>query len=555
MKNLCLTALLIIGCSTLHGKKIEKSHSKINVSKKITHNKKKPVRDVNANLFAAIKNKSTTLAQIQTLLDGGASISAQDSTDTFHKDASPLQQAASAGRADICIQLINAGANVNATAADQSTPLCTAAGAGSTAVCMMFLDKGAKLAAVDSLGFTPLVYLAENFSSSTCCKFLLAKGACVFPQANGEDLISSVILGSSSFSSLSGDIQLIVNILTGTRAFIASYSNVPSSFSIVQGASGRSTSQYRRIRGRDIALFDAGAVVNATDSKEKTALHYAAAAGDTTDCAALLAGEANVFAQFNSNNTVIDPLVLAPPASATATLLKNTQQLLTDLKNLSISSAQSLISAGASVHAVDNNLAQALHYAARASNIDICTALMAKGARVNATDAIDRTVLHYAADIVPGNTLQTDASQAAMCVTLIGNKAPVNDVDAYGKTPLMLAAANGLIATCSTLVTLGQADVKMKDLLGQTALHYAAASGGAGVCTYLLMTQVDVNAQDGLLRTPLHTAVINNNQTTCVALLASKGINVKILDYAGKAPLDYAKRGSAIFAALKTAGA
>jgi len=126
-----------------------------------------------------------------------------------------------------------------------------------------------------------------------------------------------------------------------------------------------------------------------------------------------------------------------------------------------LETAQTLISAGANVNAVNSNGASPLHIAALRCHA-LVPALLAAGAHVNARDNKRRTPLHWAA-----------SSENAL------------------STRLLLAAGG---------------DVHATDDAGQTACHLAAPGDALDIVDALIQAGADVNALDHTGCSPLYLA-------------------------------------------------
>lgn len=88
----------------------------------------------------------------------------------------PLHLAADLGRDDVCLVLLEAGANVNARSDYGETSLQAAAELGDTALCEMLLAHGASANAVDDKGETAL-HEAAKYGHEEACGVLLKGGA------------------------------------------------------------------------------------------------------------------------------------------------------------------------------------------------------------------------------------------------------------------------------------------------------------------------------------------------------------------------------------------
>jgi uncharacterized protein len=113
-----------------------------------------------------------------------------------------------------------------------------------------------------------------------------------------------------------------------------------------------------------------------------------------------------------------------------------------------------------------------------------------------------------------------------------------NEVGIHGRTPLMVAAAEGNFAAVETLVRNG-ASVLVIGRGRMTALHEASANGQATVVNHLLSLGAEVNAEtiDGV--TPLMCAAAWGN-TEVAQLLLENGADPTRTDRAGATAADIA---------------
>ncbi len=129
--------------------------------------------------------------------------------------------------------------------------------------------------------------------------------------------------------------------------------------------------------------------------------------------------------------------------------------------------------------------------------IDAQSSPQAKAAFVNSfgADPYQVTPLHYAA-----------AKENTDIITiLLTAGANPNAQDSWQCTPLMWAISNGK-DKAATLLT-SKTDLTIRDNLGRTALHWAAAKVNQAVATTLLSQGAGVRAKDNQGNTPLHYAV------------------------------------------------
>ena len=143
---------------------------------------------------------------------------------------------------------------------------------------------------------------------------------------------------------------------------------------------------------------------------------------------------------------------------------------------------QKLITAGASVNAVNFNGKSTLHHS---RNLKCTELLIRTEAKVNVKDNKGYTPLHLTAEF---GTIDC-------CLSLISAGADVNIAANNGETPLIKAAHLAKVPDVEYLLYCG-ADVNVFDSHGHNALFYAAERGNTGILTLLLEAEADVNAVD-----------------------------------------------------------
>ncbi|KAJ5022169.1 ankyrin repeat-containing domain protein [Bipolaris maydis] len=104
----------------------------------------------------------------------------------------------------------------------------------------------------------------------------------------------------------------------------------------------------------------------------------------------------------------------------------------------------------------------------------------------------------------------------------------------------MFAAMDGYLKTVEALISIGKADVNVKDNQGRTALMHAAEDGKRDSAKALLDTGIaDINDKGDNGRTALVEAVINEHEDIVELFLGTGKIDVDSEDQFGTA-FDYA---------------
>jgi ankyrin repeat protein len=132
-------------------------------------------------------------------------------------------------------------------------------------------------------------------------------------------------------------------------------------------------------------------------------------------------------------------------------------------------------------------------------------------------------------------------NNVALVKQLIQQGVNVNELDAGGDAPLVMAAYEGHTEIVKLLLEAG-ADVTAVDPgMKATALHAAAYAGRTEAAKLLIAYHIDLDKQgpyNGY--TALHDAIWQNNIDT-VKVLLEAGANLNLKSKAGQTPLEFAK--------------
>ena len=254
-------------------------------------------------------------------------------------------------------------------------------------------------------------------------------------------------------------------------------------------------------------LLGNGAKVGDTDREGKTALHHAAAGGNTEAVKLLIEGGAEV-----------DP--------------KDTLYGRTPLHNAAYSgnaaTAAVLLAHGANISAADNAGFQPIHAAARGGNLPVLKFLLEKGADIAAMESHGGTPLHRA----------TMDGRLDAVNLLLAQGAPVGKSDQFKNTPLSLAATSGYIGIVRVLLE-NKAPVNSVDAMGNTALHAASIVRIEGT-EFKTTAGIPVEGQQATEQ------AINKStpgaKLRIVKLLLERGAQPHMKNLEGATPIDAARR-------------
>lgn len=212
-------------------------------------------------------------------------------------------------------------------------------------------------------------------------------------------------------------------------------------------------------------FIDLGVNVNAQDSKGSPALHKAVLRGSLSMAALLLEHNANIKGQNQSAQTPLHiaasrgdramvALLLEHGAGVNASSMGRTPLHLA-VQRGKLDVAALLLEKGADANARDYRDSRPLHVAVSRGDRAMVALLLKKGAKVDTREGLSgMTALHYAAT-------------PDIAILLLDRGAAINNKDASGRTPLLMATLGNRDAVALELVRRG-ADPFIGDRMGRT---------------------------------------------------------------------------------------
>ncbi|XP_018081441.1 ankyrin repeat and protein kinase domain-containing protein 1 isoform X1 [Xenopus laevis] len=324
---------------------------------------------------------------------------------------------------DICMSLIENGADVNIIDEDMWSPLHFAAQGGDDRIVRLLLDHSAHVDAKERDDWTPLHLAAQN-GYENVVRVLFTRHT----NPNSQDVNGKTALHLATYF---GHYKL-VKLLISQGAIADSIQNDQRTALHIAADRG-----YFRVVQH---LIQKGATLNFPDQSHYTALHMAAVKGNSMICKLLIKHGANVDAKTFQGWTALH----------LATFKGHT-----DIINL-------LKSGGANIDAEGDLKWTPLHLAVRYSEDLVVSHLLKLGAKPEIAEMSGWTALHLA------------VQRGAFCsvLHLIEHKADVNAKNTFGWTPLHVAVLNSNVSIIKTLL-LANAKLSIEDSNGCTPLQLA----------------------------------------------------------------------------------
>ncbi|KAJ5509678.1 hypothetical protein N7527_011821 [Penicillium freii] len=507
---------------------------------------------------------------VEGLLKSNATI---DLPDASGYDA--LKAAARAGSSEIVRLLIEAGANPETFTNDGNDALHVALEAGDLAVITIILDRTQDVTSCNHAGYRPLDLAAQqgnlhalqeliqrlansNADDIMQCDDESTEDTWRFPEDSRlpllaiaarhghRDIVKWLLQSSDPIGREEGSWSIYEAAAGGHAEVLEELlpRGESEKWPVALDQMGRTPLHMTAVRGNRAALEELLKYhqfhVGMTDDRKRTALHQAAASGNT-DIIDLLIEHGAVIAYEDDEEKT--PLHIAAQEGQ----LKALQQLLTVTSEVDKMDAKFQTPFSLAVEQGHTEIVSylyetydfardpeyyksVLHCAALCGHDDLVRFFIDHKWNFNYRDTIGRTPLDLAA--------KNDHLQAASM--LIDAGADVDNIDEYGRTPLYYAASENSLKVAQCLLE-AEANPNHLDNYGDTPLYQAAYKGALGVVKVLLsrLSREELNLQCSDGWTALHAAY---DSPEIVKTLLAAGANPFILDNYSRTSLALAFR-------------
>nr|XP_051694637.1 ankyrin repeat and death domain-containing protein 1B isoform X6 [Oryctolagus cuniculus] len=281
-------------------------------------------------------------------------------------------------------------------------------------------------------------------------------------------------------------------------------------------------------RGNDLdlmeKLFKKKVNINAVDSMNRTALHFAVGRNHLLAVDFLLTHKARVDIADKHGLTVMH--LAAWSGSLETTLM--------------------LVRAGADQRATTQDGMNALHFAAQSNNVPVVEYLIqdlhlsdlnqadkrgrkpflcaAERGHVEVIETLTLLNLHSSEKDKEGNTalhLAARGGHSRAVQLLLTQRRGVDEVNEDGETPFFLSVQGGH-EECSQVLLEAGSDINVRNKLNVSALQTAARNGQASLVKFLLRENVDLHQGLDPTESPLHLAVTHNHMAIVTSLLQAQ---------------------------------
>ena len=194
------------------------------------------------------------------------------------------------------------------------------------------------------------------------------------------------------------------------------------------------------------------------------------------------------------------------------------------------------IKMGADIHLKTNDGQNCFHIAARFEHLNLCKTLIdIHNFDVDMTNSMGWTVLHFSAQSGSHDLIDFFVKKGVN--VLLETRA--------GNNSLHIAASNGHLSLCETLITKYKLDVKMTDNDGWTALSFAAENGSYELIEFFVEKKIGIYQKTNDGKNCLHIAASKGHFNLCKTLIEKINFNVHMVDNKKWTALHYAaQKGS-----------
>lgn len=427
----------------------------------------------------------------------------------------------SAQAASVIRVLLDAGADIDARDSDGCTPLLLAASSGPEATCLQLIRAGASVNAVTNTGLSALSWALQNSRSTlVLLKALLDKGADCNPKKPSR-------AGGGGVMPVTPLLHIAANSLPAFQLLLQAGAD-PNSVDGLGQTPLHKAAALDNIRMAQM-LLKHGADADRLDFNRSTPLHF-------SDPRNALMTELLLAHTSPVNLNVVNtggytPLLVAMDRcelklarrfiakGADPTLCpKNRRAVVLRLAGKGcIDFIGTLLGCGVSIDWRDEHLNTFLHYAVEASDEAMVQFLLRKGADPNIVDRYGNLLLT--------RSFNPRVGYCSVLPTLLANGADPNAVDVNGSPALCYAIRNGSFGSINALLAAG-ADLEGKDARFRTPLVLAVEARSAAAVKLLIAAGADINVVDSDQRTLLCLAVrLQDFPTVQVLLNAGADVN------------------------------
>ena len=466
---------------------------------------------------------------------------------TNESEKFPLMIACEKKFRDVALMLLDRGADVNVIE-DTDTPLNVALTNGDAELAMRMLECGANVNLMEGFGDTALhvaVVQHRHISNEACVNIvrkLFESGAEPNALNSNKETVLYLACNPTAAEVNIGIVQILLE--NGADPNIHACPDCDQSSSsrrILGDSSILPPLSLAAICGNSelaLLLINFGAIVNHSDYRGRTALHFAAGCG-YDDLYYIRHMKSRIFSRSSTSTA---EKLLSAGADANAIERDGASPLYLACETGNATFVKLLLSHGANPN-IETTDKYPMHAACKGQYYDAVKLLLEYNADVNVHDRTGKTALHYA--LQSKSRYCYDRRTACDKITdlahlLLDGGASVNSTSENGETPFYIACSHGLTSVVNKMFQCGaKVDANCGKKLPLTA---ACSNGHLSVVQLLLINGANPNAQEEGIQDryrcslPLHIAA-GEKSSELLELLLKYDADINVADTGGNTPL------------------